>query len=349
MPSTNERARAGSRPTTVTSWMERSAARHVSWKPAWTPIRRGTTGRTSRPARKRAAGAEVGPVLSAVRYVLSTRGGGRPVAPSINIYVAWMVGRPRPRLPAYTLTSLLPRSWSSPDSGRSAAGITSNTPSGSTARAVRGGTSARPAALSANAFSSAATTSRGVSTRSRSARERISTLAGVTRARRELDAANHALDARLQHHLAPLVEHAVGVRHDAAIRLLGLALVHHLDLDPHRVALEDRSDHADLAAQPRHARAVDEAGLHDQALGQPEGQRCRRGPAAADGFPLTDAPVHEERLGEATLVHEVDDVGLGHRAAQRAIPRPDGVLLERQSASQHVAPPRYGVRAYSPR
>src|SRR5437899_1294200 len=305
MPSTNERARAGSRPTTVTSWMGRSAARHMSWKPA----PKQTTRPALRRARKRAASVEVAPVLSAVRYVPSTRARGRPVAPSINIYVAWMVGSPRPRLPAYTLTSLLPRSWSAPDSGRSAAGITSNTPSGSTARAVRGGTSARPAALSANAFASAATTSRGVSTRSRSARERISTLAGVTRARRDLGAADHALDARLQHHLAPLVEHAVGVHHDAAIRLLGLALVHHLDLDPHRVALEDRSDHADLAAQPGHARAVDEAGVHDQALGQREGQRSRRGPPAEDGFLPNELHVHEERLGEATLDHEVDDVG----------------------------------------
>src|SRR5438094_151348 len=226
MRSTNERARAGSRPTTVTSWMGRSAARHVSWKPAWTPAPKQTTRPASRRARKRAASAEVAPVLGA---------------------------------------------------------------------------------------------------------------------------ANHALDARLQHHLAPLVEHAVGVRHDAAIRLLGLALVHHLDLDPDRVALEDRSDHADLAAQPGHARPVDESGLHDQALGQREGQRSRRGPPAEDGFLLNELHVHEERLGEATLVHEVDDVGLGHRAAQRVIPRPDGVLLERQSASQHVAPPRYGVRAYSPR
>src|SRR5262249_42588154 len=132
------------------------------------------------------------------------------------------------------------------------------------AREVRDGTVARPAALSANALSSASMTSRGVSTRSRSARERISTLARVTGARRDLRAANHALDARLQDHLTTLVEHPVSVRHDAAIRLPGLALVHHLDLDPHRVTLEDGGDDTDLAAQPGHPRAVDETGLHHQ-------------------------------------------------------------------------------------
>src|SRR5262245_26406549 len=253
-----------------------------------------------------------------------------------------MVGCPRAGLPGYTLTSLLPRSWLSSDRWRRAAGITSSTPSGSMAREVRGGTVARPAALSVNALSSASMTSRGVSTRSRSARERMSTLACVTRARRDLGAANHALDARLQHHLAALVQDTVGVRHDAAIRFSGLTLFHHLDLDPHGVAFEYGRDHADLPTQPGHTGAVDETGLHDEPFGERERQRPRRGPPPEDGFLLNELHVHEEWLRETALVHEVDDVGLGHRTRQRVIPSPDRVLLEGQSASQHVGPSSFG-------
>src|ERR1041384_7624940 len=72
-------------------------------------------------------------------------------------------------------------------------------------------------------------------------------------------ALDHPLDGRLQHQLVALVEHAVRVGDDATIGLLRLPLVRHVDLDADRVALQHRRHHAELAAQPGHAGAVDES------------------------------------------------------------------------------------------
>mgnify|MGYP003693833219 CR=1 FL=1 len=55
------------------------------------------------------------------------------------------------------------------------------------------------------------------------------------------------------------------------------------------------------AAEERHAGAVDEPGLHDQAFAEREGQGAGRGPAAEDRLALDVLHVHEQRLGEAAL------------------------------------------------
>src|SRR4030095_1127520 len=105
--------------------------------------------------------------------------------------------------------------------------------------------------------------------------------------------ADHPLDRRLQHDLVALVEDAVEVRDDAAIGLLGLALVRDLDLDPDGVALQTRGHDLHRAPEERHPGAVDESGLHDQALAEREGERAGRGASAEDGLPLDVLHVHE--------------------------------------------------------
>src|SRR5439155_1255258 len=153
---------------------------------------------------------------------------------------------------------------------------------------------------------------------------------------------DHPLDRRLQHELGPLVLDTVAVGDDAPVELLRLTLIGHLDLDRERVSLEHRRDHADLAAEERHAGAVDEAGLHDQALGERPGQGSRRRAAREDRLARDVLHVHEERLGEPAEVDEGDDVGLRHRAAERAEGGTDLVRLEGQALCSHGP-------SYSPR
>src|SRR6185295_4850509 len=141
---------------------------------------------------------------------------------------------------------------------------------------------------------------------------------------------------------------AVGVGDDPPVVLLRLALVRDLDLDADGVALQHRAHDLHGASEERHAGAVDEPGLHDQPLAQRESEGAGRGSAAEDGLALDVLHVHEQRLGEAAQVHEVDDVGLGDRAGQRAVHVADLVLLEGRSLTSHVGSP-LTIRIYSPR
>src|SRR5262245_12899222 len=59
---------------------------------------------------------------------------------------------------------------------------------------------------------------------------------------------DHPGDGGLHHRLAPLVQDPVAERHDAAVRLPSLALVHHLDLDANGVAGQNRAQHAHVVA-----------------------------------------------------------------------------------------------------
>src|SRR5882672_9715702 len=151
---------------------------------------------------------------------------------------------------------------------------------------------------------------------------------------------DHPLHARLQHLLAALVEHAGPVGDDAAVRLLRLALVRDLDLDRERVALEHRRRHAQLPAEIRHAGPVDEPGLHDEPLGEREGQGAGRGAPLEQGLARHVLHVHEERLAEPAQVHERHDVRLRHRAAERAEDGADLVLLEGEALTDHGCLPR---------
>src|SRR2546427_7809889 len=156
---------------------------------------------------------------------------------------------------------------------------------------------------------------------------------------------DHALHARLEHDLVALVEHAVPVGHDAAVRLLRFSLVDHLDLDPDRVALEHGRHDAQLAAEPRHARAMDQSCLHDEPLGERERERARCGPPREDGLPLDVLHVDEERLDEAAQIDEAHDVRLGHGARERAMDGAHlvGVVVETlRSHGGHS--PRYAAR-----
>src|SRR2546422_8349608 len=102
-----------------------------------------------------------------------------------------------------------------------------------------------------------------------------------------------------------------------------------------RVPLEQRRDHADLGAEERHAGAVDEAGLHDQPLGECPRQGARRRAPREERLARDVLHVHEERLVEAAEVDERDDVGLRHRTAERTERRANRVLLEVQALDSH--------------
>jgi hypothetical protein len=125
------------------------------------------------------------------------------------------------------------------------------------------------------------------------------------------------------------------IRDDAAVGLLRLTLVGDLDLHAERVALEHRRGHAQLASEVRHARAMNEAGLHDQPLGQRERQGPGRHAPLEQRLAGDIFHVHEERLGEATEVDERHDVGLRNRSAERPEGSADLVLLKIQSRADH--------------
>src|SRR5262249_45727488 len=161
-------------------------------------------------------------------------------------------------------------------------------------------------------------------------------LEDCTRAiRSAADAANHGLDAGLEYLLAPLVRHERDVRDDPAVGLLGLALLGHRDLHGQGVALEHRRRQAHLTPEVCHPRAVDEAGLHDEPLGEGERERAGRCAPLEDRFARDIFHVHEERLVEAAQVHEGHDVRLRHGPAERAERGADFVLLEGQTVASH--------------
>ncbi len=126
----------------------------------------------------------------------------------------------------------------------------------------------------------------------------------------------------------------------APFRLFGPGLAGHPDLDGERVAFENRCRHADLAAEIRHPGAVNQAGLHDQPLGERECQGARRRAPLEHRLARDVLHVHEQGLREAAQVDERDDVGLRDRAAERAVHRADLVLLEGQSFPDHGFLPR---------
>src|SRR5919108_4903889 len=130
---------------------------------------------------------------------------------------------------------------------------------------------------------------------------------------------NHSLDPRLEHEIVPLIQDPVAVGDDAPVRLLGLALVDYLDLHADRIALEHRRHDAQLPSEPRHAGAVDEPRLHDEALREGEGERARCGAPCEHRLALDVLHVDEQRLDEAAEVDEVDDVGLRDGARERAV------------------------------
>src|SRR6185503_8331636 len=115
---------------------------------------------------------------------------------------------------------------------------------------------------------------------------------------------------------------------DPAIGLLRLTFFDDLYFDTDGIALEDGRGHADVTAEPGHAGAVNEPGLHYQTLGQRERQRAGRGPAAEHRFTLDVLHVVEEWLVEAAEVDEIDDIRLRDGAAQCAIHGADRVFLE---------------------
>src|SRR6266567_6613815 len=149
---------------------------------------------------------------------------------------------------------------------------------------------------------------------------------------------DHALDHGLQDELAALVDHFVPIRDDTAVGLLRLALLRDDHADAERIAHEHGGDDLDLAAQIRHARTVDEARLHDEPLGEAEGEGAGSGAALEDRGGLHELHVVEERLVEAAQVDEGADVRFRHRAAPRLVRGAGGVLLVGQSVRSHRAP-----------
>src|SRR5262249_18606808 len=148
-------------------------------------------------------------------------------------------------------------------------------------------------------------------------------------------ALDHAAHGRLEHHLATLVGDLVPIGDDAAVGLLRLALVG----DRHRHADGVPGEHgghdADLAAEVRHARPVDETALDDQPLGQAERERARRRPALEHRLPRDELHVEEQRLGEAAEVHERREVRVTDGAPPGAVRRANLVLLPGQPLLDH--------------
>src|SRR4029450_12075441 len=89
------------------------------------------------------------------------------------------------------------------------------------------------------------------------------------------------------------------VSHDTAVGLLGLALVRDGDGDADGVARQHWGYDADLAAEIGHAGAVDQPRLHDEPLGEREGECPWRGLALEDRLARHVLHVVEERLVEA--------------------------------------------------
>src|SRR6266540_5208363 len=152
---------------------------------------------------------------------------------------------------------------------------------------------------------------------------------------RERDPLDHAAHGGLQHQLPALVGHLVLVGDDAAVRLLGLALVGDRHRHADGVSGEDGGDDPDLAAEIGHAGAVDEPGLHDEPFRQAEGEGAGHRPALEHRLLRHVLHVHEEGLGEPAEVHEGGDVGVADGAAECLVPRADLVLLVGQSLLDH--------------
>src|SRR5712692_5429447 len=150
---------------------------------------------------------------------------------------------------------------------------------------------------------------------------------------------DHALDHGLEDELAALVDHFVPIRDDTAVGLLRLALLRDDHADAERIAHEHGGHDLDLAAQIRHARAVDEARLHDEPFGEAEGEGAGSGAALEDRGGLHELHVVEERLVEAAQVDEGADVRLRHRAAPRLVRGAGVVLLVGQSVRSHLGSP----------
>ena len=126
-----------------------------------------------------------------------------------------------------------------------------------------------------------------------------------------------------------------------------LSVIDHADVE--RVAHQHRRDDLDLAAEVRHAGAVDEPRLHDQPLGEAEGEGARRRLALEDRRAATYSMSIEERLVEAAEVDEGADVRLRHRAPQRLVGGAHLVLLVRQSLRDPRHLPGWDVIGVRPR
>ena len=99
-----------------------------------------------------------------------------------------------------------------------------------------------------------------------------------------------------------------------------------------RVAGEYRLLHVEFHVQEREP-GVLHGRLHQQPFGEAIAQ-CRRRQALLDvGFLAQELGVGEQHLHHAGAVDEVDDVRLGHRAADGAEAPPDRQVLEMEAQS----------------